>query len=178
MTSNINKTKTLTEKNEQFRHEEFCESIIDKDTWEKVQFLLSQRSEINPQNHIGHKLHWYAGIIKCADCGASLIARTRKFENREYVEYTCNNSHHYGNRYCAPHTIRECQLDKYVAKELRMWQATSLLKPSVTIRSSKTAEMLKSVLAQSRILDIACGCSSSRLDFIRKRIKASSLPST
>ena len=123
VTSKIYKTKTFTTKDEQFRHENFCEPIIDKDTWDKAQFLLSQRSEINPRNHTGHKLHRYAGIIKCADCRASLIARTRKVNGREYIEYTCNSSHRYGSRYCTPHTIRESQLDKYVTEELMSWQA-------------------------------------------------------
>ena len=54
---------------EQYRHENFCEPIIDIATWNRAQFLLEQRSKINPRSKNGRRLHRYAGLIKCADCG-------------------------------------------------------------------------------------------------------------
>ena len=46
----------------------------------------------------GNKLHRYTGIIKCADCGSSMIARKRKWRGNEYTEYTCNSCHRYGKQ--------------------------------------------------------------------------------
>ena len=113
VTSKIYKTKTFIPPEEQYRHENFCEPIIDETTWKQAQFLLEQRSQINPRSQNGRNLHRYSGLIKCSDCGACFVARTRKWKGKEYVEYTCN-----GKQYCTPHTVRENQLDELVEGEI------------------------------------------------------------
>ena len=50
VTSKIYKTKTFIPPEEQYRHENFCEPIIDIATWNQAQFLLEQRSKINPRS--------------------------------------------------------------------------------------------------------------------------------
>lgn len=40
ITSKIYKTKNFTDKDEQYRHENFCDPIIDKQTWDQAQFLM------------------------------------------------------------------------------------------------------------------------------------------
>ena len=57
-------------------------------------------------------------MIKCAECGASLIARRRRWKDKEYVEYTCNSNHRYGKEYCTPHSVREEQLDELIKIEV------------------------------------------------------------
>ena len=47
------------------------------------------------------------------------MARTRKWNGNEYVEYTCNSAHRYGKLYCTPHTIRESQLDDLIEDEVK-----------------------------------------------------------
>ena len=121
VTSKIYKTKSFIDKNEQFRHENFCEAIIDKETWDQAQFLLGQRSVIHPRSSNGNKLHRYAGILKCAECGANLTARTRHWKGSTYVQYSCNTSHRYGKEYCTPHTIREDMLDALLKDEMKSW---------------------------------------------------------
>ena len=119
VTNKIRKTKTQVPKDEQYRHENFCEPIIEESVWNQAQFLLSQRAVIKPRSKNGNKLHRYTGIIKCADCGSSMIARKRKWRGNEYTEYTCNSCHRYGKQYCTPHTVRESQLDELVVDEIR-----------------------------------------------------------
>jgi len=126
VTSKIYKTKTFIPPEEQYRHENFCEPIIDETTWKQAQFLLKERSQINPRSQNGRKLHRYSGLIKCADCGASFVARIRKWDGKEYVEYTCNSSHRYGKEYCTPHTVRESQLDELIEDEVRGFRDTIL----------------------------------------------------
>ena len=121
VTSKIYKTKSFIDKKEQFRHENFCEAIIDKETWDQAQFLLGQRSVIHPRSSNGNKLHRYAGILKCAECGANLTARTRHWKGSTYVQYSCNTSHRYGKEYCTPHTIREDMLDALLKDEMKSW---------------------------------------------------------
>ena len=126
VTSKIYKTKSFIPPEEQYRHENFCEPIIDETTWKQAQFLLKERSQINPRSQNGRKLHRYSGLIKCADYGASFVARIRKWDGKEYVEYTCNSSHRYGKEYCTPHTVRESQLDELIEDEVRGFRDTIL----------------------------------------------------
>lgn len=127
VTSKIYKTKTFIPPEEQYRHENFCEPIIDETTWKQAQFLLEQRSQINPRSQNGRNLHRYSGLIKCSDCGACFVARTRKWKGKEYVEYTCNSAHRYGKQYCTPHTVRENQLDALIEDEVRGLRETILV---------------------------------------------------
>ena len=161
----IYKTKNFTDKDEQYRHENFCAPIIDKSTWEQAQFLMQQRSVINPRNHKGNTLHRYAGIIKCADCGASLIARTRNVGGKTYVEYTCNTCHRYGSKYCSPHTIREQQLDEWVTDELRAWY-------SHIIKESEHYErIVKEWLKRKPTYDKQIERNNQRIDSLKKQIE-------
>ncbi len=118
VSSKIYKTITAVPEDEQFKHKNFCEPIIDETTWKQAQFMLEQRSKINPRSQCGRNIHRYAGMIKCAECGASLIARRRKWKDKEYVEYTCNSNHRYGKEYCTPHSVREEQLDELIKIEV------------------------------------------------------------
>ena len=122
VSSKIRKSKTAVPTEEQFRHLNFCEAIIEESVWNQAQFLLAQRAEIRPRASGGRKIHRYSGIIKCAECGASLIARTRKWKDTEYVEYTCNSNHRYGKQYCTAHLVRESQLDELITDEVRSLQ--------------------------------------------------------
>ena len=165
ITSKIYKTKTFTKAEEQFRHENFCEPIIDKSTWDKAQFLLKERAAINARNHSGHTLHRYAGLIKCAECGASLIARTRKLENAEYVEYTCNSSHRYGKKYCTPHTVRESQIDELITDELKSWRSR------IISESSNYERIVKEWIKRKPLYDKQIECNLSRIDLLRSQIE-------
>ena len=118
VSSKIYKTITAVPDDEQYRHDNYCEPIIDETTWKQAQFMLEQRSKINPRSQCGRNIHRYAGIIKCAECGASLIARRRRWKDKEYVEYTCNSNHRYGKEYCTPHSVREEQLDELIKIEV------------------------------------------------------------
>ena len=165
VTSRIYKTKTFTAEDEQYRHENFCEPIIERETWEQAQFLLAQRAVINPRNHNGHTLHRYAGIIKCADCGASMIARTRKVNGREYVEYTCNSSHRYGRELCSPHTVREKQLDELVVSELKDWQSR------IVSESERYDKIVKDWLKKKPIYEMQISQHQKRITALRSQIE-------
>ena len=118
VTSKIYKTKKVVPEEERFRHEDFVPAIIDKVTFNKVQAVIESRMANTCRTKIGGTLHRYSGMIKCADCGAILVAKWRGKGDDRYVEYTCNSHHRYGKQYCTPHRIHESQLDKCVSDEL------------------------------------------------------------
>lgn len=126
VSNKIRKTKTFIPTEEQFRHPNFCEPIIEESVWSTVQFLMTQRADTRPRASGGRKIHRYCGLIKCAECGASLIAQTRRWNGSEYVEYSCNSNHRYGKSYCTPHRVRESQLDELIVDEVRRLQENIL----------------------------------------------------
>lgn len=120
VTSKIYKTKNAVPSEEQYRHENYMPAIIDRETFEQAQILLESRLKTQVRAKFGSVIHRYCGMIKCAECGASLIAKKRTVAGRSWVEYTCNSNHRYSNDYCTDHTIREEQLDKIIHTELVM----------------------------------------------------------
>ena len=111
ITSKIYKTKSVVPEDEQYKHENFLPAIVDKQTFTQVQKLLESRQKSNVRASNGRAIHRYCGLIKCAECGAILIAKRRQWKETEWVEYTCNSHHRYGKEYCTPHRIHESQLD-------------------------------------------------------------------
>lgn len=94
-----------------------------------------------------------------------MIARTRKVNGREYVEYTCNSSHRYGSRYCTPHTIRESQLDKYVADELRSWQA------NITFEAERYDKIVKDWLKKKPMYEMQINQYQQRITVLKSQIE-------
>lgn len=78
------------------------QAIIDMETWERAQQLNLKRKEVY-SNYIKpapkHE-HWLRGIMKCGDCGHSMVkfgAKSRKnphFQCAWYVKGKCKRSHH------------------------------------------------------------------------------------
>ena len=165
VTSKIYKTKTFTPPEEQYRHENFCEPIIDKTTWEQAQFLLGQRAEIKPRSSGGRKLHRYSGLIKCAECGSHFIAKTRTWRGTEYVEYTCNSNHRYGKSYCTPHRIRESQLNELVFQEVQN------LRERVVAESERYEEIVKQWLKQKPAYELQIKQFNDKIAALKQQIE-------
>lgn len=118
-TNKINHIRKDLPVEEHFRHENFVPAIIDKDIFDKVQYILENKKRNNVRASSNKPYHRYTGLIKCGDCGSSFSCKTRKFRDREpYYEYVCNSYHRYGKEHCTPHRIKESVLDKIIYNEL------------------------------------------------------------
>ena len=137
VTSKIYKTVDVIPPDEQYRHENFMPAIIDRETFVQAQILLESRLKNHARAKFGSVIHRYCGMIKCAECGASLIAKKRTVAGHSWVEYTCNSNHRYGNEYCTAHTIREEQLDEIIHTEL------ALLRQEILDSSQKYDEIVR-----------------------------------
>lgn len=84
------------------------EPIIDKETFDKVQELLSLRTR---QSDIQETVGLFAGLIKCGDCGRALIRSkecTRYKDNKYYyISYRCRTYKQYSKEACTSHRIGE-----------------------------------------------------------------------
>ncbi len=71
----------------------YCEPIIDKNTWD----ITRKRLEKNKHPNYGEHIHLFTGIVKCPTCG-KIISSTNSFKNsgkfnqKVYYHVTCNNS--------------------------------------------------------------------------------------
>lgn len=118
-TNKINHIRKMLPTEEHFKHENLVPAIIDKDVFDKVQYLLENKKKNNVRASSNKPYHRYTGLIKCGDCGSSFSCKTRKFRDREpYYEYVCNSYHRYGKEHCTPHRIKESVLDKIIYDEL------------------------------------------------------------
>ncbi len=118
-TNKINHIRKNLPTDEHFRHENFVPAIIDKDVFDKVQYLLENKKHNNVRASSNKPYHRYTGLIKCGDCGSSFSCKTRKYKGKEpYYEYVCNSYHRYGKEHCSPHRINETVLDEIVYSEL------------------------------------------------------------
>ncbi len=70
----------------------YCEPIIDKNTWD----ITRKRLEKNKHPNYGEHIHLFTGIVKCTTCG-KIMSSTNSFKNsgklnqKVYYHVTCNN---------------------------------------------------------------------------------------
>ncbi len=86
------------------------EAIIDQNTFNTVQNLLSQNSR---QTNLNQNIHIFAGIIKCGDCGRAMVKTIR---NGKTV-FTCGSYNRYGTSYCSAHKIEESVLKEIILND-------------------------------------------------------------
>lgn len=73
--------------------ENYCEPIIDMETWN----ITRKNLEKNKHSNYGEHIHLFTGIVKCPNCG-KILSSTNSFKNsntpkeRVYYHLTCKNS--------------------------------------------------------------------------------------
>ncbi|MDO5785887.1 MAG: recombinase family protein [Eubacteriales bacterium] len=94
------------------------EAIIDKDTWEKAQLLLSKRTR-NLDFHTNRNI--FAGFLKCGDCGRAMAKHVWHLADGSKVDtLSCGTYKRHGTRFCTPHTISLKVLEEIVLSDLKV----------------------------------------------------------
>jgi site-specific DNA recombinase len=66
------------------------------------------------------KIHKYAGVLKCGECGKGFVARSRKTQSKDNtITYVCATFHKYSSSYCGSHRVMEEDIDEIVFTELK-----------------------------------------------------------
>ncbi|WP_172638608.1 recombinase family protein [Clostridium pasteurianum] len=107
----IYRYKKRLPREEHIIHRGFYPSIITDALWEKVQDIKKNKPNNRDKNIKNSRIHKYAGLLICRDCGASFVAKNRFCNSKKYVEYVCNAYHRYGNNVCSSHRIKEKDID-------------------------------------------------------------------
>lgn len=96
------------------------EAIIDRETWDLVQKIRSQRRRPTKMGEMG----MFSGLAYCADCGAKLYHCRTGSWTYEQECYTCSN---YRNRKgCSAHYIRAVVLEQLVLQNLQRVMAYAI----------------------------------------------------
>ena len=104
----IKKVKA-TKENEWIWGGEF-EGIIDKETFNKVQKLIKERSK--SYRYKNEVIHSFSKVLKCGDCHGSMIYRAK------YKGYKCANSQR-GGGLCTAHSVKEEYLKEIIKANLK-----------------------------------------------------------
>ncbi len=102
------KKKVNIEESNWIKVEATHEPIIDIETWDKVQRMVKKRTRVSTDG----KLNIFAGILKCADCGRTMVKKTN---GKGYKSFTCT-THMSDKSKCATHTISENVLMESIFK--------------------------------------------------------------
>ena len=84
------------------------ESIIDYETFDKVQALLQRDTRTSPK---GREVHLFSGFLKCADCGRAI---TRSVGSNNNVYYACSTYKNRSRTACTMHSIKHNRLEAAV----------------------------------------------------------------
>ena len=112
-----NKQRVRKNPSEWLRVEGTHDAIIDKADFDRVQSQIAsrRRSMKNSAPQI------FAGLVKCADCGWSLVMGTNSNNKTPYKYFRCSRYALMGREYCTMHYIRYDTLYDYVLSRLKHW---------------------------------------------------------
>ena len=85
------------------------EPIIDRETFDKAQSLFNRHIRSSP---VTKQTDLFAGLVRCADCGAVMSKKTNKLPYGTYRYYKCSTKRKQGS--CTNHTIRIDKLEQVV----------------------------------------------------------------
>ena len=105
------------------------EPIVDRETWDLVQFKIKQRQY--PQKNGAYSL--FAGLMRCGECGGSLIIRNNNARNPVDV-YTCKTYNSHGKHHCTQHRVEFPVLYQLVLEKIRYYARLALSDGDEVIR--------------------------------------------
>lgn len=110
-----------TPENEWYIVENTHEAIIDKETFEKAQFIAKRDTRTAPKQK---KVYLFSGFLRCAECDKAMTKKTnyKKDKNGEKVEYTyyiCGTYAFKSRNKCTRHSIKLENLKEAVLKAIQ-----------------------------------------------------------
>lgn len=101
----MNDRPYLLEEDEWIKVKDTHPAIIDRETWDKVQKLMKQRTmdlEFNSNQSI------FAGFLKCGDCGRAMCKKNHKdAKGNMCYTFNCGSYTRGGTKVCSSHYVKE-----------------------------------------------------------------------
>jgi len=87
---------------------DFCEPIVGRDLFERVQLGLSRNIKSNQRN-----VYLFSGLLRCVECGAMMSSHSRKHGNKRISIYRCRRHYESKTDKCVnTRTITDAALEK------------------------------------------------------------------
>lgn len=146
----------------------YCEPIVDKETFSKVQRLLAMNIKKNQKHE-----YLFSGLVKCAECGFVMASNTQMRERKYPVSvYRCSKHYQRGVKMCPnKKSINQRTLEAYLLENLEP------LVNDAKIVAKKKSEPVKDLTKQrkaveaklSRLTDIYLDGDISRIDYLKRK---------
>ena len=111
------KNRVVVPKEEWIVVENTHEAIVSKDTWARVQKRIA--SGKSPRVTRSGEISLFAGIAKCADCGAAMTFNTKTYDGKTYYIYKCSRYAIHGKSACSIHHVPAAALEEVVLQNIR-----------------------------------------------------------
>jgi len=102
------------------------EAIITKAAFDRVQYMLGTDTRTPPEQD---QVNIFSGMIKCADCGQSMVRKPLLIGGKQYCYFVCSTEK--AGQGCSPHRINAEKLEKAVLhsvqKQMEILLNTGLL---------------------------------------------------
>lgn len=113
------KDKVQLDESQWIRKNNTHEAIIDKETWNKVQDILSRDTK---KMNVSKTVHIFAGYLRCGDCGRAMHRNYSPYTKKdgvrvEWYNFLCGSYAVYRN--CTRHTIKENLIYEIVLNDIR-----------------------------------------------------------
>ena len=130
--------------------EDFCESYIDKDRFDKIQSLMKRNIKVRHNERV----YTYSGLLICAECGCKLAGSTKNYTLKSTGEkvsrksYRCNQ--YYLRKLCDHNKIlNEKVVDAFIvenlSKELQGYKASYEIKAKQTDNTAKRKKLERKI---------------------------------
>ena len=116
--------------------EDTHEAIVGKDVWARVQQKIA--SGKSPRVTKSGEISLFAGIARCADCGAAMTFNTKQYNRKTYYIYKCSRYAVHGKSTCSIHHIPASALEEAVLQNIRF---------NAQLLSENDEELIKKLIA-------------------------------
>jgi site-specific DNA recombinase len=99
------------------------EPIIDPDTFELAQQILSARGDDHSRRASNSSDYLFTGKLRCPDCGKAMIGTAANGRSKRYRYYSCFARVRYGNQECSTPRLSADELDRAVLASMRDYYA-------------------------------------------------------
>ncbi len=93
------------------------EALIGKDTWARVQQRIALGK--SPRVTKSGEISLFAGVARCADCGAAMTFNTKQYSGKTYYIYKCSRYAVHGKSTCSIHHVPASALEEAVLQNIR-----------------------------------------------------------
>lgn len=134
-------------------------SIVDLETFDQVQAVLTSRAPRVTHPRVVHSEYMLSGMIRCPGCGTAMIGHAVK--SGKFVYYMCGNGRRRGRGVCASPLLPKARIEgfvidwikRYILTEENLAEVVRLTNEELTQVSSAERERVKVLESQVREAD-------------------------